>query len=96
MGTTQTRRGSLQSAGLAAEVFAPGEFIREEIEARGWTQKEFAKILGRPAQTVDEIINGKKEITPAMAIALGKAFGTSADLWLNMQSAYLRQSAVGA
>jgi len=75
-------------AGVPAEVFAPGDFIREEIEARGWTQKELAGILGRPLQTVNQIINGKKEVTPATAIALGEAFGTSAELWLNLESAY--------
>lgn len=71
-----------------AETFAPGEFIREEIEARGWTQEDLALVLGRPFQVVNEIINGKKEITPETALALGEAFGTSAELWLNLESSY--------
>ena len=57
-----------------AEVFPPGEFIREELEARGWTQGDLCNILRRPLQTINEIINGKKEITPDTAIALGEAF----------------------
>jgi HTH-type transcriptional regulator/antitoxin HigA len=71
-----------------AQVFPPGDFIREELEARGWTQGELARIIGRPIQVVNAIINGKKEITPETAVALGAAFGTSAVLWLNLQVAY--------
>ena len=71
-----------------AETFPPGEFIRDELEARGWTQEEFAEILNRPIQTVNQIINGKKEITPATAVALAEAFGTSPEVWLNLEAAY--------
>ncbi len=71
-----------------AEVFPPGEFLRDELAERGWTEAEFADILGRPAQTVSEILNGKKEITTETALAIGAALGTSAELWLNLQSAY--------
>ncbi|MGA7238219.1 MAG: HigA family addiction module antitoxin [Bryobacteraceae bacterium] len=70
------------------EAFAPGEYIREEIEARGWTQLDLAEILGRPPQAISEIVTGKRSITPDMAQALGDAFGTSAQLWLNLESAY--------
>jgi HTH-type transcriptional regulator/antitoxin HigA len=70
------------------EAFAPGEYIREEIEARGWTQLDLAEILGRPPQAVSEVMTGKRSITPDMAKALGDAFGTSAQLWLNLEGAY--------
>jgi ribosome-binding protein aMBF1 (putative translation factor) len=43
-----------------AEVFPPGEFIREEIEVRGWSQVEFAEILGRPPRLISELIAGKR------------------------------------
>ena len=80
----------------AAEVFPPGEFLREELEARGWTQQELATILGRPLQTVNQIINGRKEITPETAIELAEALGTSAEIWLNLESAYrLAQAKAG-
>jgi HTH-type transcriptional regulator/antitoxin HigA len=71
-----------------AEVFHPGEFLRDELEARGWSQVEFAEIIERPYQLVNEIIAGKKGVTPETAKALGAALGTSAELWMNLDSAY--------
>ena len=68
-----------------AQVFPPGDFIREELEARGWTQAQLAEILGRPLQLVNAIVNAKKEITPATAIALGTAFETGPEFWLNLE-----------
>ena len=70
------------------EIFSPGEFIREEIEARNWTQETLAEVLGRSVRLVNEILNGRRSITPETAVALGQAFGTSAQVWLNLESAY--------
>jgi HTH-type transcriptional regulator/antitoxin HigA len=72
----------------AAEIFPPGEFLREELEARGWTQSDFAEILGRPIQLVNEIVLGKRAITPETAQGVADALGTSPQLWLNLESAY--------
>lgn len=71
-----------------AEVFAPGELIKDEIEARGWSQIELAEVLGRPGRLVSELIAGKRAITPETAKGLGQAFGTGAQFWLNMESSY--------
>ena len=71
-----------------AQVLPPGEFIREELEARGWTQRDFAQILGRPLQNLNGIINGKTAITAATAKQIALAFGTSPELWLNLETAY--------
>jgi HTH-type transcriptional regulator/antitoxin HigA len=71
-----------------ADVFPPGEFIKEELEARGWTQDDLAEILGRPLRAVNDIINAKRGITPDTAKGLGAAFGTSAQLWMNLESIY--------
>ncbi|WP_225755213.1 HigA family addiction module antitoxin [Actinotalea sp. Marseille-Q4924] len=71
-----------------AEAFPPGEILAEELEARGWTQAEFAEVLGRPAQLVSEIIAGKKEITRESASQIAAALGTTAEFWLNMQDRY--------
>ncbi|WP_026421419.1 HigA family addiction module antitoxin [Actinokineospora inagensis] len=75
-----------------AEVFPAGEHLADELAARGWTQVEFADILGRPTQFVSEIVQGKKEITRESAAQIGAALGTSAEFWLNLQDSYfLRQ-----
>lgn len=71
-----------------AEVFHPGEHLLDELEARGWTQTEFAGIIGRPLRLVNEIINGKKGITTETARELGAALGTSAEYWMNLDTAY--------
>jgi len=67
---------------------APGEILEEELEARGWSQSDLATVLGRPVQAVNEIITGKKAVTPETAIALSQALGTSAEYWLNLESSY--------
>jgi HTH-type transcriptional regulator/antitoxin HigA len=69
-------------------VIHPGKSLQDELEARGLTQSEFAEIIGRPARTVNEIINGKRSITPETARMIAAALGTSADLWLGMQADY--------
>ena len=73
---------------MPAETFPPGEFLKEELDARGWTQMDLAEILGRPIQAINEIIAGKKVITPDTAKELADALGTSAQYWLNLESSY--------
>jgi HTH-type transcriptional regulator/antitoxin HigA len=73
---------------IAAEVFAPGEFIADELEARGWSQIELAEILGRPPKLVSQLVSGKCAITPETARGLGAAFGTGAELWMNLERDY--------
>jgi HTH-type transcriptional regulator / antitoxin HigA len=73
---------------IPAEVFPPGEFIKEELEARGWTQADLAEILGRPPRLVSEIVGGKRTISPETAKGLGDAFGTGAQFWMNLESTY--------
>ena len=72
-----------------AEVFPPEEFIREELEARGWTQGDLAQIMDRPFRLVNELVAGKKQITPETARGLATAFGDNDPLyWMNLDSAY--------
>lgn len=78
----------MSSTTAPAEAFAPGEYLRDELVERRWSESEFAQIIGRPLQAVSEIINGKKEITAETAVAIADALGTSAELWLNLQAAH--------
>ena len=71
-----------------AEVFPPGEFIKDELDARGWTQRDLAEILGRSEPKVSELINGRRLITTRTAKELAAAFDTSAEVWLNLETAY--------
>lgn len=67
---------------------SPGEILREELDAWGWTQGDFAEITGKPVQAINEIIAGKKAITPETAVVFADALGTSPEFWLNLESAY--------
>lgn len=71
----------------------PGEILEEELDARGWTSADFAYVIGRPLQEINEIIAGKKTITPAVAVGFSGALGTSADYWFNLEAAYKLDSA---
>ncbi len=71
-----------------AEVFPPGDFLRDELAERGWTQADLARVIGRPLQTVNQIINGSKRITVETAKELGLALGTGPEVWLNLETAY--------
>jgi len=65
----------------------PRSVIREELVARGWTQADLARIMGRSEETIDRIVNGQLKMTPEIARELAAALGTSAELWLNLQEA---------
>lgn len=71
-----------------AVVFHPGEHLLDELEARDWTQAEFAEIIGKSYRLVNEIINGHRGITPETAKAFGAAFNTGPEYWMNLDSAY--------
>jgi len=71
-----------------ARVAPPGRIIKRELDARGWTQKDLAEIMGRPPQAVSEIVQGRKQITPETALQLAAAFGTSPELWINLETNY--------
>ena len=67
----------------------PGEYLAEEIAARGLTQKELARRMGRPANAVNEIVNGKKAITAETALQLEAVMPEIfARFWLNLEGEY--------
>jgi HTH-type transcriptional regulator / antitoxin HigA len=71
-----------------AVVFPPGEFLQDILEERGWSQLDFAEIIGRTPKTVNQLVNGKLSITPATAKAIAAATDTNALFWLNLETAY--------
>lgn len=71
-----------------AESFPPGEFLQDALDNLGWTQGEFAELIGRPTRLINEIVAGKRAITPTTASEIAAALGTSAQYWLNLESAY--------
>jgi len=75
-------------ASRLSEVPHPGEFIKDELEARGWLQRDLAYILGVSEQAITPIMSGKRGISPEMALALSKAFDISPEYFMNLQKAY--------
>ena len=64
----------------------PGEMLLEEfLNPIGLTQKELAKAIRMPYQRINELVNGRRDMTPSMALRLAKYFGVSADFWMNLQ-----------
>jgi HTH-type transcriptional regulator / antitoxin HigA len=68
--------------------FPPGNLIRREIEYRGWSQGDLAKIMGRPTSAVNQLINGRKRVTAETAYELEAALGPEAQFWMNMETSY--------
>jgi len=71
-----------------AETFPPGDVIKEELEERGWTQRDLADILQVQQSVVSALIKGTKPISLDLARNLAAAFGNSAQHWVNMDTAY--------
>lgn len=66
----------------------PGEIIRDELEARDWSQRDLAFVLGVPEQSVGLLLAGRRGISADMARALGAAFDVPAEFFVNLQTAY--------
>ena len=67
----------------------PGEILKKEfLDPVGITQIALAQHMGIPLQRVNEIIRGKRGITPETAWLLSQALGTTPQFWMNLQDAY--------
>ncbi len=67
----------------------PGEILKEEfLEPLGITQSHLAKALRTSFRAINELVNKKRGITTEMALKLAKYFGTTPQLWLNLQNQY--------
>ena len=64
----------------------PGEMLLEEfLTPMGISQRDLADHIEVPYQRINEIVNGRRGITPSTALRLGKFFDMSADFWMNLQ-----------
>jgi len=59
--------------------------LEEFLKPMDLTQRELAEVIHVPYQRVNEIINGRRGITPSTALRLAKFFGVSPDFWMNLQ-----------
>jgi antitoxin HigA-1 len=73
---------------MARPAIHPGEILAEELAEIAVTPTELARQLRVPANRITQIVQGKGAITGDTALRLGHWFGTSAQFWLNLQSAY--------
>lgn len=64
----------------------PGEILLQEfLTPLDLSQRDLADGIGVPYQRVNELVNGRRGLTPATALRLAKFFGTTPDLWMNLQ-----------
>jgi addiction module HigA family antidote len=67
----------------------PGEILREEfMRPLGITVTALARDIGVPANRISQIVNGKRALSADTALRLGKYFGVSPEIWLELQSDY--------
>lgn len=83
-----------KGAEIEIEAFHPGEFLLHEIESKQIQKKDFASEIGIFPNNLSLIFAGKRDISASLAIKIGKALGTSGELWYNLQSAYTFQQAL--
>lgn len=67
----------------------PGEVLREDVlPALGRTKAEVARLLGVSRQTLYDILNARKPVTPQMALRLSRLLGGAPEMWARLQTAY--------
>ena len=66
----------------------PGDVLKEELEARGISQKKFSEVLNVPYTQLNEILNGKRPVTTDFALMVEAALGITPELLINMQTRY--------
>ena len=80
---------------MSSMLIHPGEIIKDEIIARGITQRELAKQMGVSYTVFNEILNAKRPVTTEYALLLEAALGIDANIWLGLQADYNMQKMKG-
>jgi antitoxin HigA-1 len=73
---------------MAVTAIHPGEHLAEELKALDMSAAELARQMDVPTNCITQILNGTRAITGDTALRLAHFFGTSAEVWLNLQSLY--------
>jgi addiction module HigA family antidote len=73
---------------MARTPIHPGEFLADELDASSLSAAALARLIDVPANRVSQILAGKRAVTADTALRLGRYFGTSPDLWMNLQKTY--------
>jgi len=73
---------------IPGSIMHPGELLRDELEARAMKQIDLAKALGIAKNVMSEIINGKRNLTPELAVKLESVLDIKAEFWMKYQVSY--------
>lgn len=73
---------------MARTPIHPGEILADELEEIGVSSAELSRTLRVPPNRISQLVAGKRAITADTALRLARYFGTSADLWMNLQKTY--------
>ena len=73
---------------MARTPIHPGEILADELEEIALSASQLAALIEVPPNRVYQILSGKRNLTADTALRLSRYFGTSADFWMNLQTAY--------
>ncbi|MER8386511.1 HigA family addiction module antitoxin [Mesorhizobium sp. M0751] len=73
---------------MSRSAIHPGEILADELQELGVSPTELSRLINVPPNRVTQIIHGRRRVTGDTALRLGHWFGSSAQFWLNLQSAY--------
>src|SRR5947208_516023 len=84
----RSRRLPLGTKAMARPAIHPGEILADELDELAVSPTELARQIKVPANRITQIVQGKRAVTGDTALRLGHWFGTSAQFWLNLQTAH--------
>ena len=73
---------------IPGDIFHPGEILKDELDARNLSQQKLAEKTGMSKSEVSLIVNGRRNITPLIAVKLESILEIKAEFWMNLQVKY--------